>query len=93
MRISINYFYNGTFFHIGKHCRFTGWGIIPLDQYDVFVLTGDPASPVKVRKGNRDYSRTIIIRENTENGDDMFVLLTPAEAKQQVRINNYLASL
>ena len=66
---------------------FRGWVIIPIDQCDALVFTGDPDSPVKVRKGNRDYSRAHVIREKTENGADMFLLLTPAEAKQQVRIN------
>lgn len=66
---------------------FRGWGIIPIDQCDAVVLTGDPDSPVKVCKGNRDYSRAHVIKEKIKDGSEMFVLVTPAEAKQQVRIN------
>jgi hypothetical protein len=64
-----------------------GLSLIPLNGFDAFMLTGDPDTPVKGSKGTRDYTLTHVFKEKSDRGDELFVLLAPAGARQQVRVN------
>ena len=66
---------------------FRGWAIIPLDNHDEFELTGNPESPVKVRRNLHGQADIVLLRDKNNSGDDLFLLLTNHDSKHKLRIN------
>lgn len=67
---------------------FKGWSLLPqVDAFDEFELPDDPDSPVRLRRNQKNCFRVIVLREKSEKGEEVFVLISNQVAKQKIRIN------